>query len=228
MKVSVSVRRRVVYVITAVYLATHLPSLAPSLEDYRLNRLRAGSPRFRSREASAHPPGSPVYIALGRALLILVSNAWSSLGRTAAEALTFAIWSAAAGAILAAARIFAALEARQKRPGHRPALALDTRAVGVAGQGSGGRRSHHDAWRIALRYFDAPPAVRITAAGRVIARFRPDADLGWTVTVPADDLVRSAGTTQSRRTGYTCPVPLRALPTSVASGYGPTSAGSPR
>jgi hypothetical protein len=44
-----------------------------------------------------------------------------------------------------------------------------------------------------LRYFDVSPAVRITAAGRVIAQFRPDADFEWTVTVPADDVVRAAG-----------------------------------
>ena len=44
-----------------------------------------------------------------------------------------------------------------------------------------------------LRYLDAPPAVRITAAGRVIAQFRPDADFEWTVTVPAADVIRAEG-----------------------------------
>ena len=44
-----------------------------------------------------------------------------------------------------------------------------------------------------LRYFDAPPAVRIIAAGRVIAQFRPDADFEWTVIVPAADVVRAEG-----------------------------------
>jgi hypothetical protein len=44
-----------------------------------------------------------------------------------------------------------------------------------------------------LRYFDAPPTVRVTAGGRVIGEFRPDADFEWTVTVPAEDVVRAAG-----------------------------------
>jgi hypothetical protein len=35
--------------------------------------------------------------------------------------------------------------------------------------------------------------VRITAAGREIAQFRPDADFEWTIIVPADDVVRAAG-----------------------------------
>ena len=44
-----------------------------------------------------------------------------------------------------------------------------------------------------LRYFDAPPTVRVTAGGRPIAEFRPDADFDWTVTIPADDVARAGG-----------------------------------
>jgi hypothetical protein len=44
-----------------------------------------------------------------------------------------------------------------------------------------------------LRYFDAPPTVRVTAGGRPIAEFRPDADFDWIVTVPADDVTRAGG-----------------------------------
>jgi hypothetical protein len=44
-----------------------------------------------------------------------------------------------------------------------------------------------------LRYFDAPPSVRVTAADRVLAQFRPDDDFEWTITIPAADLARAAG-----------------------------------
>ena len=44
-----------------------------------------------------------------------------------------------------------------------------------------------------LRYFDAPPTVRVTAAGRVLAQFQPDDDFDWTITIPADDVARAEG-----------------------------------
>jgi hypothetical protein len=43
-----------------------------------------------------------------------------------------------------------------------------------------------------LRYFDAPPIVRVVAAGRVVAQFRPDDDFEWTITIPAADVARTA------------------------------------
>lgn len=44
-----------------------------------------------------------------------------------------------------------------------------------------------------LRYFDTPPTVRVTAGGRPIAEFRPDADFDWSVTIPAADVARAGG-----------------------------------
>ena len=44
-----------------------------------------------------------------------------------------------------------------------------------------------------LRYFDAPPTVRVTAAGRVVGQFQPDADFDWSVTIPAADVTRAGG-----------------------------------
>ena len=35
--------------------------------------------------------------------------------------------------------------------------------------------------------------VRVTAAGQVVAQFRPDDDFEWTITVPASDVARAAG-----------------------------------
>lgn len=44
-----------------------------------------------------------------------------------------------------------------------------------------------------LRYFDTPPTVRVTAAGRVIGEFSPSADFEWSVDVPAADVVNAGG-----------------------------------
>jgi hypothetical protein len=99
--------------IAAAYVAAHLPFLAPSLEDIDSINFALGLRDFDVAQHQPHPPGSPVYIAFGRALLPLVSGAWWSLGQTTAEALTLGIWSviAAAIAIVAAAGVFSALDA---------------------------------------------------------------------------------------------------------------------
>jgi len=44
-----------------------------------------------------------------------------------------------------------------------------------------------------LRYFDRPPAVRITAGGVTLAHFQPDTDFEWHVIVPAESMVNSGG-----------------------------------
>jgi len=99
--------------IAAAYLVAHLPFLAPSLEDIDSINFALGLRDFDVAQHQPHPPGSPVYIAFGRALLILVSGAWPSLSQTAAEALTLGIWSAvaAAVAIVVVAGMFGALDA---------------------------------------------------------------------------------------------------------------------
>ncbi|MBF8301511.1 MAG: hypothetical protein HW394_1881, partial [Acidobacteria bacterium] len=93
--------------IAVAYLAAHLPYLAPSLEDIDSINFALGLRDFDPARHQPHPPGSPVYIAIGRALLVPVSSAWPSLSRTAAEALTLGIWSVVAGAsaTLAVARM---------------------------------------------------------------------------------------------------------------------------
>ncbi len=44
-----------------------------------------------------------------------------------------------------------------------------------------------------LRYFNAPPVVRVTAAGQVVAQYRPEDDFEWTITIPAGDVARAVG-----------------------------------
>src|SRR5215204_2880280 len=96
------------FLLAAAYLAVHLPSLAPSLEDIDSINFALGLRDFDPARHQPHPPGSPVYIALGRALLPIVSSVRSTLGQTSVEALTLALWSvlAAAFALVAAARVF--------------------------------------------------------------------------------------------------------------------------
>src|SRR5688572_32732053 len=80
--------------LSAAYLAAHLPSLAPSLEDIDSINFALGLRDFDPSRHQPHPPGSPVYIALGRALLAIVSGVGSTLSQTAAEALTLSLRSA--------------------------------------------------------------------------------------------------------------------------------------
>lgn len=89
--------------IAAAYLVAHLPSLAPSLEDYDSINFALGLRDFDPARHQPHPPGSPVYIAFGRALLALISLFTPSLTRPEAEALTLALCSAVAGAVALAA-----------------------------------------------------------------------------------------------------------------------------
>ena len=100
----------VVALVAAAYLAAHLPFLAPSLEDIDSINFALGLRHFAPALHQPHPPGYPVYIALGRVSLAAIS-ATVALARDHAEALAFAIWSALAGAlaIMAAARLFTAV-----------------------------------------------------------------------------------------------------------------------
>src|SRR5687768_17962551 len=81
--------------IAAAYLAAHLPSLAPSLEDIDSINFALGLRDFDPARHQPHPPGSPVYIAFGRALLAIVSVIGPTLGQTwgqtTVEALTLKI-----------------------------------------------------------------------------------------------------------------------------------------
>lgn len=108
MKVSVSGPRRIACVLAALYLATHAACIAPSLEDIDSINFALGLRDFDPARHQPHPPGSPVYIALGRVLLAGVTVVRPALDRVSAEALTLGLWSLIAGivAIVAAAELF--------------------------------------------------------------------------------------------------------------------------
>jgi hypothetical protein len=97
--------------VAAAYLFVHLPFLAPSLEDIDSINFGLGLREFNVAKHQPHPPGYPLYIALGRLSLAAVTSLWPSLDLGSAEALALAIWSAFAGAvaIVAAAWFFQTL-----------------------------------------------------------------------------------------------------------------------
>jgi hypothetical protein len=117
MKVSVSNPRRLIQVVAALFLATHVASVAPSLEDIDSINFALGLRDFDPSKHQPHPPGSPVYIALGRATLVLVTTVRPGLDQTTAEALALGLWSLIAGvvAILAAGRLFALVAPERTR-----------------------------------------------------------------------------------------------------------------
>lgn len=101
----------------AAYLALHLPSLAPSLEDIDSINFALGLRDFDVARHQPHPPGYPLYIAAGRAALAAVEALRPSLDPNAAAALALAFWSAIGGAaaLLAGAAVFRTF--RPFRPG---------------------------------------------------------------------------------------------------------------
>lgn len=89
--------------LAAAYLAFHLPFLAPSPEDIDSINFALGLHDFDVARHQPHPPGYPVYIALGRTSLAAVRAVVPAMDVVRADALALAIWSALAGALAIAA-----------------------------------------------------------------------------------------------------------------------------
>src|SRR5712672_1493408 len=101
---------RFALLIAAIYLAAHLPFLAPSLEDIDSINFALGLRHFDPAMYQPHPPGYPIYILLGHLSLPLAHLIRAS--QVASEAWALAFWSAIGGAlcIVAASHLFAALD----------------------------------------------------------------------------------------------------------------------
>ena len=124
-------RPTIALVVATAYLAAHLPFLAPSLEDIDSINFALGLRAFNPALHQPHPPGHPVYMALGHLSLAVVERV-TSMSRVAAETWSLAIWSAIGGAaaIVAAWFLFVALAERSKP---RQALGVGRwEALGVA------------------------------------------------------------------------------------------------
>jgi hypothetical protein len=96
------------YAIALAYLLAHLPFLASSLEDIDSINFALGLHHFDPALHQPHPPGYPVYIALGRLSLGVIHLVAPSMDPAHADALALAIWSAIGGALalVAAASLF--------------------------------------------------------------------------------------------------------------------------
>jgi hypothetical protein len=79
-----------------LFLAAHLPYLPASLEDIDSINFAMGVERFDVPRHRPHPPGYPVFIAMGKASTAVLRAA----GIDGAESRGLAIWSALAGAAL--------------------------------------------------------------------------------------------------------------------------------
>jgi hypothetical protein len=105
---SVTASLRGVYLVAGVWLLAHLPFLSPALEDIDSINFALGLHQFDPALHQPHPPGYPVFIALGRFALAIIHVVAPGLSYVRADALALAIWSAIGGAIaiVAAAYLF--------------------------------------------------------------------------------------------------------------------------
>ena len=104
-------RRWIPAALAIAYLAAHLPWLAPSLEDIDSINFALGLRDFSPAAHQPHPPGYPVYIALGRISLAVIERSGPAMSPEAASALALSFWSAVAGALalLFASKVFVRL-----------------------------------------------------------------------------------------------------------------------
>lgn len=96
-----------------LFLAAHLPSLPPSLEDLDSVNFALGVRDFDVARHQPHPPGYPVYIALSK----ISTAALRAISVPAPEPRGLAIWNALAGALIVilAAAFFRALDGDARR-----------------------------------------------------------------------------------------------------------------
>ena len=88
-----------VLALALAYLILHLPSLAPSLEDYDSLNFGLALYDYDIGKNQPHPPGYPVYIAAGRAALAIVRAASPGIDSIRADGMALSGLSAVAGAI---------------------------------------------------------------------------------------------------------------------------------
>jgi hypothetical protein len=88
--------RKGVAALAVLFLAAHLPFLPPTLEDLDSINFAMGVRDFDVARHQPHPPGYPVYIALGKASTAALRLA----GVPAPEARGLSVWSALSGAAL--------------------------------------------------------------------------------------------------------------------------------
>jgi hypothetical protein len=108
--------------LAAAFFLAHLPFLSPSLEDIDSINFALGLHDFDPALHQPHPPGYPVYIALGRVTRAALATIAPSMDAVRLDARALAIWSALGGAVavVAAWALVAAIAAAARRPGGGP------------------------------------------------------------------------------------------------------------
>src|SRR4051812_1843159 len=91
--------RRAVYAVAGAWLLAHLPFLAPALEDIDSINFALGLHHFEPALHQPHPPGYPVFIALGRVALAIIHLVAPAMPYLRADTLALALWSAIGGAL---------------------------------------------------------------------------------------------------------------------------------
>nr|MBA3295361.1 hypothetical protein [Acidobacteriota bacterium] len=81
--------------LAVVFLAAHLAFLPPTLDDIDSINFAMGVRDFDVAQHQPHPPGYPVFIALGK----MSTTAFRSVGVAGAESRGLAFWSALSGAL---------------------------------------------------------------------------------------------------------------------------------
>ncbi len=105
-----------------VFLAAHVPFLPPTLEDLDSINFALGVRHFDVAAHQPHPPGYPVFVALGKVSTAVLR----STGIAAPEARGLAIWSAVCGALVIVPlfAFFLALDRSEQRAGWATAVAV--------------------------------------------------------------------------------------------------------
>ncbi|HEX6976259.1 MAG TPA: hypothetical protein VF147_17750, partial [Vicinamibacterales bacterium] len=88
--------RKAIVALAIVFLAAHLPFLPPTLEDIDSINFALGVRDFDVAKHQPHPPGYPLFIALGK----VATPALRAAGVPSPEPRGIAIWSALSGAAL--------------------------------------------------------------------------------------------------------------------------------
>jgi transmembrane protein TMEM260 (protein O-mannosyltransferase) len=105
--------RKAIAGLAVLFFAAHVPVLPPTLEDLDSINFALGVRSFDVAKHQPHPPGYPVFIAMGKASTGLLR----SVGVASPEPRGLAIWSAIAGALLVVPlfMLFLALDASESR-----------------------------------------------------------------------------------------------------------------
>ena len=113
--------RRWLAALALIFLAAHLAFLSPTLEDIDSINFALGVRHFDVAQHQPHPPGSPVFVALGK----LSTPLFRAVGLPGAESRALAAWSVVAGAALIPLvfLLFSAMDGDRRRAFWATALA---------------------------------------------------------------------------------------------------------